>query len=133
MPPLLNAQQDKQLRRFLRNNSSYAERVLWSALRKRQFRGWKFRRQESIGTYVVDFWCPEARLVIEVDGRTHDRPGEPERDHERQDWIERQGIKFFRCRNEDVVANLDGVLERLGAILTTPSPSSQRRGSKQQT
>jgi 5-methyltetrahydrofolate--homocysteine methyltransferase len=133
MPPLLNAKQDKQLRRLLRNCPSYAERVLWFALRKRQFRGWKFRRQQSIGAYIVDFWCPEARLAIEVDGGTYDVPEAAERDQQRQDWIERQGIKFFRCRNEDVVADLNGVLERLGAILSTPSPSSQRRGSKQQT
>ncbi len=130
MPPLLNAKQDKNIRRLLRNFSPKAERVLWSALRKRQFRGWKFRRQESIGSYVVDFWCPEARLVVEVDGDSHLEEDAAERDTIRQQWIERQGIQFFRCRNEEVVGDLEGVLVRLGSVLTTPSPSSLRRESE---
>lgn len=130
MPPLLNSKQDKPLRRILRNNSTFAERVLWTALRKRQFQGLKFRRQQSIGSYVVDFWSPEIRLVVEVDGDSHLEAGAVERDQIRQQWIERQGIKFFRCRNEDVIENLDGVLTQLGQVLTTPNPSSRRRGNK---
>jgi very-short-patch-repair endonuclease len=76
--------------------------------------GFKFRRQFGIDEYIVDFYCPELKLAIEVDGDTHFVESAPEADAIRQKRIENYGIKFLRFTNNDVYKNLDGVLITLG-------------------
>ena len=95
-------------------------------MRDRRLGGFKFRRQASIGSYIVDFLCVEARLVVEIDGGQHT----PELDAKRTAWIEAQGFQIVRFWNNDVLSNLDGVLvillERLRAApLTQPSPGGR--------
>src|SRR6266849_6079578 len=78
---------------------------LWSRLRRKQLEGFRFRRQHPLGPYVVDFFCPEAKLVVEVDGGQHADDGET-----RTRWIEAQGYRLIRFWNNDVLANTEGVL-----------------------
>ena len=91
---------DKATRaRNLRKDSTEAERLLWSKLRSRQVDGHKFRRQHPIGTYVVDFACVEADLLIEIDGGQHTDTV----DAERTAWLESEGFKVLRLWNHDVL------------------------------
>lgn len=96
-----------------------AERLLWGELRARRFHGFKFKRQWTLGPYVVDFCCCEARLVVEVDGGQH----EVAADEERTTWIERQGYRVRRVWNNDVLGNKEGVLTILANDLSGPLPS----------
>jgi very-short-patch-repair endonuclease len=82
-------------------------------LKSRQVYGRKFRRQFSVGPYVVDFYCPALKLAIEIDGDSHFQPGEQEKDEKRQQLIESVGIQFLRFRNNEVRENLRGVLEAI--------------------
>jgi len=88
-----------------------AEAILWSELMRKQLNGLKFRRQYGIGPYVVDFYCPKLKLIIEVDGDSHFSGKAEKYDKRRQEYIESKGIKFFRCTNTDVYENLDGLIE----------------------
>jgi len=107
----------KDARRRLRNNMPYAERLLWARLRNRSVRGHKFRRQYSVENFVVDFYCPQGKLAIEIDGESHYREGAEEADCQRQRIIESFGIKFLRFTNTEVYENLDGVMERISMQL----------------
>lgn len=86
-----------------------AERRLWYALRNRRFEGWKFRRQVSLGPYVVDFLCHSARLIVEVDGGQHSA----EVDARRTAFLASQGYRVIRFWNNEVLVNVDGVLQAL--------------------
>ena len=97
--------------RRLRRGGTFPERLLWSRLRRRQL-GVRFLRQHPIGTYVVDFYCPEARLVIEVDGRSHDEANFAYY-RERQITLERRGIRVMRIRNDEVLKDVDSIVARL--------------------
>lgn len=90
-----------------------AEVILWLQLKGRQLNGYKFRRQYSIDKFVVDFYCPELKLAVEVDGDSHYVDGAKERDEGRQKIIENAGIRFLRFTNKDVYDNLNGVLYRI--------------------
>ncbi len=95
-----------------------SERRLWSHLRLRQLDGWKFRSQAPIGDYVVDFVCLAARLVIELDGSTHDEL-RVDYDQRRQAWLESQGYKVLRFSADyDDMDPLDGVVETIYLELT---------------
>ncbi len=85
------------------------EARLWQVLKGRQLAGLKFRRQHPIGPYVLDFYCPEAKLAVEVDGLGHFDPDQSVRDRQRDDWLQRQGLAVLRIAAEDVRTNLDGV------------------------
>jgi very-short-patch-repair endonuclease len=82
--------------------------MLWHQLRKKRVGDVRFRRQFPIGTYIVDFVCLPARLIIEVDGPMHDLTFAA--DQRRTQWLESRGFKVVRFRNEDVLRNLDGVV-----------------------
>ena len=102
--------------RALRQNSTDAERKLWSVLRGRQLNGFKFRKQVEIDGYIVDFLCLEKRPIIEVDGGQHS----PERDARRTAYLESQDFRIIRFWNNDVLQNLEGVWTTIEAALTTP-------------
>jgi primosomal protein N' (replication factor Y) len=109
--------------RRLRRNTTEAERLLWDALRKDQL-GWRFRRQNPIPPYVVDFACVEARLVIEADGGQHDHPGD---DNIRDNALRRGGWRVLRFWNNDILENRAGIFELIVATLgpyiaTEPPP-----------
>ena len=113
MPHIYTRNSEKRLRQSLRAEMPNAESVLWSKLRKRQILGYKFRRQYSVGTYVVDFYCAELRLAIEVDGDSHYRGGARARDSEREAFIKSFGIDFLRVRNVEVFEQLSDVLNAI--------------------
>ena len=98
--------------RKLRREMSPPERLLWSALRGKQVAGLKFRKQAPIGVYIADFYCHEARLVVEVDGGSHcgDRL---DHDQKRDRWMHEQGIHVLRVQARDVFENLDGVVRAI--------------------
>jgi very-short-patch-repair endonuclease len=110
MGEIFNKKKQTPLRRDLRNKSTEAEKKLWSKLKGSQLLGYKFRRQHGVEPFVVDFYCPDVKLVIEVDGATHITDEELTKDRMRQKAIEGLGLTVFRCTNRDVFDNLDGVL-----------------------
>ena len=122
------------LPRTLRRNATEAERQLWRRLRNRQL-GAKFRRQQPLGRYVLDFYCHEHALVIEVDGAHHYQDQQAEADRDRTAWLEAVGLRVLRFTNREVMTELDRVLEQVSLALDDetrePSlqPSPQGRGS----
>jgi very-short-patch-repair endonuclease len=97
----------------LRANATPHERTLWRALKEFPVEGTHFRRQAPIGPYVVDFFCPARRLIIELDGGHHSEDETAKRDSERQLWLEQQGYRVIRFWNSDVTNDLNAVLERI--------------------
>ena len=120
------------LKRRLRVEMTAAEIRLWSALRLRQCHGLKFRRQHGIGPHIVDFYCPDRALVIEVDGDTHAEDEHILKDRERDDYLQSLGICVVGYQNRDILTNIEGVIEdilrRVKEGSTSPHPSLQRRG-----
>jgi len=98
-------------RKALRRSLSKAEAVMWIHLSRKQMNGFKFRRQYSVNQYVIDFYCPDLKLAVEIDGDSHYRLSSLEYDDKRQKFIESFGIKFLRFTNDDVYNNIDGVLQ----------------------
>ena len=108
----------KQFRKTLRNSLTPAEAVLWKSLQRRQLLGKKFRRQAGIGRYIVDFYCAESAIVIELDGAAHFSVSIDEYESERTHYLEQQGLKVIRFENKEIYDNLEGVLETIKANLT---------------
>lgn len=102
-----------QLAKEFRKNPTRSEKIMWNAIRNRQFLNLKFRRQHLIKGYLVDFYCYELKLAIEIDGSVHLNKDQMDYDQERQKNIEEQSIKFFRVKSEDVEYNIQEVLNRL--------------------
>ena len=97
--------------RELRRDQTDAEKKLWGYLRGGRLQEWKFRRQVSIGSYIVDFCCESAKLIVEVDGSTHGEAHEMSYDKKRTEILQSMGYRVFRCFNLDVYENLNGVLD----------------------
>lgn len=97
--------------RTLRRVMTEAERRMWSVLRNRQVAARKFRRQEPIGPYVVDFVCESARLIVELDGGQH--ADQQRADAARTAWLEAEGYRVLRFWNNEIFENLPGVAERV--------------------
>ena len=117
--------------RDLRQQASPAERRLWQYLSSSQLDGHKFSRQIPVGPYFVDFICRNAKLVVELDGYSHDV--RIEYDAARTRFIEAQGYRVVRFNNQDVIKNVEGVLTMIGQVLAspslpTPNPSREREG-----
>src|SRR5436309_13580556 len=106
--------------RRLRRVSTNAETQLWNRIRSRALGGYKFVRQEPIGPYIVDFVCREQRLVIEVDGGQH---ATDKRDAVRDQWLADHRYRVMRFWNNEILGNIDGVHERIGAGLPGGSPT----------
>jgi very-short-patch-repair endonuclease len=102
--------------RELRGRATPAERVLWSLLRRHAL-GSKFRRQHPLGPFIVDFFCFDAGLVVEVDGAVHDTPCARERDAERDVFLQNCGLRIVRVRNEQVLQSPDLALAIIRAAL----------------
>ena len=108
--------------RGLRKNQTNAEALLWRSLRDHRFAGRKFRRQHRIGGYIVDFFCAEAGLVIELDGSEHAIAPRISYDRTRTEFLQRLELRVLRFWNSDVASNLDGVLTRIAEALAAASP-----------
>jgi very-short-patch-repair endonuclease len=97
----------------LRVNTKPHERILWRALNELPIEGTHFRRQAPIGPYVVDFFCPTKRLVVELDGGHHSEDATAKRDSERQAWLEQEGYRVIRFWNSDITSDLRAVMEKI--------------------
>jgi very-short-patch-repair endonuclease len=113
MTELYNKPSEKEKRRLLRNNMPLAEMIVWEKLKGRQVEGCKFRKQYSISAFVIDFYAPELRLAIELDGDSHFRDGAPAYDYERQMFLESKGTQFLRFTNQQVYEDLEVVLKMI--------------------
>ncbi len=112
-----NKQSEKQNRRLLRKNQTQAEELVWRFLRNRQMKSQKFRRQYSIDKYVIDFYCPQLKLAVELDGEVHDLPEQKEHDIDRQNYLEKFGIKFMRIRNEELFGNPNKAFDKIEKVI----------------
>ena len=107
----INAPSLKENRIKLRKNQTHVEFILWSKLRNKQLLGIKFYRQYSIGYYIVDFYCHQYKLVIELDGGQHNEKSRKAYDDKRTQFLNGQGIVVLRFWDNDVINNIKGVLE----------------------
>jgi len=117
--------------RDLRRPMSPPEARLWNYVRGHRLRGYKFRRQHPIGPYIIDFYCPVAKLAVEIDGSTHDHPDRIAHDRRRTVWLATQGVRVVRIAARDVRDELDGVLGFIARVVseriaepTPPPPAS---------
>jgi very-short-patch-repair endonuclease len=107
----------KTLSRQLRKNMTVAQRLLWSKIRGKQLKDYQFYRQSIIGNYIVDFYFPKAKLVIELDGGHHYSNKGLEKDKMRDDYIEEQRLNLLRLSDRNVFENLNGVVEKIYEFL----------------
>jgi very-short-patch-repair endonuclease len=117
---LYNVAYLKSTRIFLRKNLTQAELVLWEILKNKKLCGRKFRRQHSIGNYIVDFYCSSEKLVIELDGQHHFKSQGITQDKERDHHLKLMGIKVLRFENKDVLNNLTQVLKEIKTHFINP-------------
>jgi len=101
----------KHLARKLRKDSTLSEVLLWNELKAKQVKGYQFMRQKPIGNYIVDFFCSKLRLVIEIDGDSHDEAHVLQNDIKRQSYLEKIGLSVIRFDDLEVKEDIDGVLE----------------------
>ena len=101
---------NRVMARALRNHPTDTERALWRHLRQRQFKGFKFRRQHPIGSYIVDFVCLENKLIIEVDGGQHAASAQ---DLGRTSWLEDRGFRVLRFWNNQVLSEIEAVTKAI--------------------
>jgi very-short-patch-repair endonuclease len=111
----------KERRRELRHSQTDAEKALWKHLRNKGFRGLKFFRQYGVGAYIIDFYCPEYKLAIELDGGQHSDEDIKNYDMARTVYLESLGIRVIRLWNNDVLMNIEGVMEEI-IRQVTPMP-----------
>jgi very-short-patch-repair endonuclease len=110
-PPLLKAA------RSLRGTMTDAEQLAWYCLRRKQLGGFRFRRQHPIERFVLDFYCCDVKLAVELDGGQHNGPDTKTRDNERTEFLESHGIQVLRFWNNEVFTNLEGVLQKIHDVL----------------
>ena len=122
----------KQLSRQLRENMTDAERYLWAKIRMKQLKGYQFYRQKPIGDYIVDFFCPRAKLVVEIDGSQHFSDEMAEYDRIRDEYIRSLGLRVLRFTNTNVLTHIEGVVENIIENVGDEIPLSPplRKGEK---
>ena len=111
---------NKELKQFsqkLRKNMTDAERRLWARIRGKQLKGFQVYRQKVIGEYIVDFYCPKARLIIELDGGQHYTEEGKEKDMIRDGYLSGLGLQVLRFSDREVLTQIDGVLEKIWSCL----------------
>ncbi|NLS28728.1 hypothetical protein S2M10_37390 [Sphingomonas sp. S2M10] len=124
----------------MRKDPTEAERRLWSLLRAKRLAGWKWKRQQKLGRYIVDFVCLEARVIVEADGSQHI---DSSYDATRDAWIKAQGFTILRFYNNDILADTDAVATAILSALNaaagasspaarTPLPSPPPQGGREQ-
>ena len=103
----------KQISRNLRRNMTDAEMLLWSKLMGKQLKGFQFYRQKIIGNYIADFYCPESKIVVEVDGGQHYGAEGREKDRKRDDYMSKAGITVLRFSDREILGQINAVLEKI--------------------
>jgi very-short-patch-repair endonuclease len=124
MPPRREKNQTVLRARALRRDMTLPEGLLWCELRKRPA-GLKFRRQHPFGRCIVDFYCSAARLVIEIDGVSHEMGDGPDRDRRRDSWLRSQGLHVIRFAAADVMRDLEAVVGEIVRIASSRLPHHQ--------
>jgi len=114
------------LARRLRKTMTRAEVALWCALRRKAFGGLRFRRQHGLGPYVVDFYCPAARLAIELDGGVHGDEDAALRDALRDQWIASRGVRMLRMPNALVLGDIDAAMRLIAQAAALPPHNPPR-------
>lgn len=120
---LHNRKELESYRKALRHNLTSAEATLWIELKGKQLEGRKFRRQHSVGPYILDFYCPSEKLCIELDGAGHFTPEGVAYDKTRTEYLNRLNIRVIRFENVDVFEQMEKVLREIKSSLTTSNPS----------
>jgi very-short-patch-repair endonuclease len=113
-----NISSEKEKRRNLRKNQTFCEKIMWTYLRDRKTLGYKFKRQYSVDHYVIDFYCPELKLAIELDGDVHDLPDQKEYDTCRQEYLEKFGITFCRITNDELMGNANMAFKKIEEVIS---------------
>lgn len=108
-----NLKEQTVVRRSLRNNSTAPEAILWLRLKGKQIEGLKFRRQFGVGPYVLDFYCPELRLAIELDGEVHNTSWGEAHDEIRTKFLMENNINVLRFKNEVVYQNIEAIVQEI--------------------
>jgi len=114
---IFNRRDELEVRRNLRRSAPATEQIVWAKIRAAAIEGAKFRRQASVGKYVLDFYCPELRLALEIDGPTHDGEIAVANDAARQEEIEALRIRFLRFANARIYGDLEAVLSEIGDLV----------------
>ncbi|MBS0245707.1 MAG: endonuclease domain-containing protein [Proteobacteria bacterium] len=117
----------RALAKSLRRGMTRAETLLWRCL-KSHYIGMQFRRQTPIGPYIADFCCHRARLIVELDGESHDFAEQQQSDAQRDRWFATQGYRVLRFTNDDVLKNLEGVVAAIVSAIPPPSLSLPHKG-----
>jgi very-short-patch-repair endonuclease len=120
MPRLIYNGSLKPFSRQLRSNMTEAEKLLWSRIRRKQLKERQFFRQRIIGRYIVDFYCPRDKLVVELDGGQHYTDEGKKKDQARDDFLKSKGLKVLRFSDREVFDNLEGVLEVIYRHMKAP-------------
>ena len=108
----------KQLARKLRNNSTQSEIKLWLSLKGKQMKGYDFHRQKPIGNYILDFFCSELMLGIELDGYTHTFADVAENDNRKEEFMNKLGVSILRFSDREVLNHITQVLWRIECYIT---------------
>lgn len=111
----------KQTARRLRKEMTPSEQLLWARLRRKQLQGTQFYRQKPIGTYIVDFYAPNAKLVVEVDGSQHLVLKHRQNDRERDAYLTNAGLQVLRFSNMQVLQEIDAVVDAISQVLAKQS------------
>ena len=115
MTPIHNLKVYKKKRKYLRNNSTKTEIMLWQCLKKSQL-GYKFRRQHSIKQYIVDFYCAKLKLILEIDGEVHNFEKQSQHDWKRERKLNKLGFKVMRIKSMEIFEDIDKVIDRIKYI-----------------
>ena len=115
---------EKEKRRKLRRNSTHVEELVWNFIRNRQLLGYKFRRQYSVDRYVIDFYCSEIKLAVELDGASHNSVEQKIYDLKRQKELEAFGIKFLLISDDEIFSNPNKAFEKIEKAIKNLSPTS---------
>ena len=115
----------------LRKNMTETEKILWCALRRKNLKGYRFRRQHPIDRFIVDFYCHKAKLVVEVDGKIHNKVQQKEYDVGRSVELEKFGLKVIRFTNDEVKSNLHEVISQIERQLYDEPEASSLQGRRE--
>ncbi|MEN8225799.1 MAG: endonuclease domain-containing protein [Bacteroidota bacterium] len=129
MKQIINHPEKKKNRRKLRNNLTPAEATLWLSLKNKQLDGRRFKRQVSFGPYIVDFYCPSEKLVIEVDGPYHEIERKVRYDKKRERYLEKLGLRVIRFKNKKVFDKKEELLQEIKRHFQPPCVPPLKRGA----
>ena len=107
----------KSVARMLRSNQTKSEKILWSYIKKKKICQVQFYRQKIIGQFIVDFYCPVANLIIEIDGKQHSLPENKSQDQCRDNYLLQLGLNVMRFTNHEIMNNLDEVLKKISIYI----------------